>query len=455
MRSSANAGPTEQDVRRVRTDLVNESIYGRLASHSAVHYDGGSQWAVIGRVAGKAVFGKWLPHWDESLGGILGICSEQAALLRGQDLRGIDRIAGIELACHLRFCVTCMQEGYHPIVFQHYTVTHCARHRTPLAQACPSCERRILPTVDNVRAFPFMCPVCGAFLSTLHSQRRAAFDARAHDATLSQLRSTLASATRKAADFYKVDEELAHGLAPMALARHVHRTLFLDHKQSAHASWSYRIEHIAAPFEPESALAPWQPQDAGQLVPLLRWLSTHCPGAEDACMLAARPGLKSSGWRHDADVSATGAMLCKVLRHYSLLDEFVDLHVHGHTRLTDKSAQRFMVRHCSSPVFSPAASRRMLHLEILGLLAALLATCKPGRPLIAVDFGAIPPALTWAPRYTVRGTSAHDRTVRIIARADENSLLRLFRRYGNKRFVLAPATEEGLIVRPQGQDPSF
>src|ERR1039457_4978624 len=93
----------------------------------------------------------------------------------------------IEIASqHLRFCATCMAEGFHAVLFQFTPIRHCPIHHVHLLDACISCRQKIPYRLDaSFAARPFACPHCAHPLlpdpTALVRQRRSA---TSHDAIM-------------------------------------------------------------------------------------------------------------------------------------------------------------------------------------------------------------------------------------------------------------------------------
>ncbi len=61
----------------------------------------------------------------------------------------------------LRFCGSCMQQGFHATLFQFTAIARCPIHDERLLEACPGCGGRIAYRLDPVfAAHPFACPRC-------------------------------------------------------------------------------------------------------------------------------------------------------------------------------------------------------------------------------------------------------------------------------------------------------
>ena len=69
---------------------------------------------------------------------------------------------GLALASiKLRFCPSCMHEGYHATLFQFTPIARCPIHDDRLLEACPSCGGQIPYRMDTAfAANPLACPHC-------------------------------------------------------------------------------------------------------------------------------------------------------------------------------------------------------------------------------------------------------------------------------------------------------
>ena len=96
-------------------------------------------------------------------------------------MRGID-LAGGSLCVvrhQLRYCVKCLDLGYHSVVFQHVALARCPLHDLPLEDVCRYCGKAIMPTFLSAITHPFECPHCNTSLA-----RTVPRCDDSHDATL-------------------------------------------------------------------------------------------------------------------------------------------------------------------------------------------------------------------------------------------------------------------------------
>lgn len=78
------------------------------------------------------------------------------------------------MSLYLRWCRSCLLQGYHSTVHQFECIRHCPIHRTPIETLCPACER---PTWYRLHAqlldAPYRCGECGVrFAAYVHRKKR-------------------------------------------------------------------------------------------------------------------------------------------------------------------------------------------------------------------------------------------------------------------------------------------
>lgn len=77
-------------------------------------------------------------------------------------------------ATHLRFCATCLELGYHCMLYQHWGVARCPMHGIALQECCPDCHKPMVPTIYGVLSKPFCCPRCDHLLLKTAARPEAA-----------------------------------------------------------------------------------------------------------------------------------------------------------------------------------------------------------------------------------------------------------------------------------------
>jgi hypothetical protein len=317
MRPSISACLTEEAVRYVRTDLTNDSLYARLAAHFCVHHNSLREIGLQSNVFHQPLFRDWLPHWDKNLGAFLGCSAEEVGRMRGIDLT--HSRCGLTVSHDLRFCRSCLSQGYHSIVFQHWALHKCPYHEEALLNACPQCRRSITPSVASVLEFPYLCSNCGMRLSSLAMQRRRTCDPRELDTAPLAWRRLLAdAATHPLSIAVGRTSQFARSTAAV-VSRKVQRAfLFAAPAWGPQCAFQTQVVSVGRDEIDRSQVPPWVSVTLAVegLAPLLRWFSRECPGADEACALYWQLRRPDSGIRLNMEVSVLGALLCKTLYCY-------------------------------------------------------------------------------------------------------------------------------------------
>ncbi|NWK44467.1 hypothetical protein [Ralstonia pickettii] len=81
----------------------------------------------------------------------------------GLDLFG-DAQGGLSPGRHLRYCLPCLELGFHTVLFQHLTLKICPLHQYALEIRCPYCGAPLLPTWRQIARSPYACQNCEAML---------------------------------------------------------------------------------------------------------------------------------------------------------------------------------------------------------------------------------------------------------------------------------------------------
>lgn len=112
--------------------------------------------------------GDWIAHGGSSIPKGMDL---RDGLLSHYGLRWPARLARWQ---HLRFCVPCLEEGYHAVFFQLEVLKHCPLHRTPFTTLCQRCGEASPPLVLRAgnASVPFQCDRCeGALVQRLDPKR--------------------------------------------------------------------------------------------------------------------------------------------------------------------------------------------------------------------------------------------------------------------------------------------
>lgn len=446
MRPSISSGPGLGGITTVRTDLANESLYGRLAAHFCVHLSGLPETTLPEHVLSRPLFRPWLPQWSRRMAAFLGCTPAEFARLRGTDLVGAGDVQ-LVLSQSLRFCRSCLRDGYHSVIFQHMAVFRCERHNEALHEGCPYCRLRITPSVRTVRDFPWHCPNCEVSLAKVRLQGEGRDDAAGHDLALQAWRPVLRRGAVEVTNVRHLSlNALVGGGASAVVSRHVQRAIAFEEPGSSQG-WRFRTEVVPVGKE-EVAFAREHPElgrsaaNAG-LAPLLQWLSRHCPSASGACHLAERLGRDPGGQRVNRRVGVLGALLCKTLYCYGLMEDFRGIHSLGRTDLRFLSRICAPIRYTQPIVECPRLDARLLQLEVLSLFAKLLAGFRDGTPLVQLDWLRPPEPVFYVPSWVARPDGCGGMLVHVRTRATEATLKRLFARFRFRAFALDPNLPAG------------
>lgn len=438
MRPTIPSGPGFGGITTVRTDLANDSLYGRLAAHFCVHLSGLSETTLPEHALSRPLFGPWLPQWSKRLAAFIRCSPAEFARLRGKDLVGTGDFQ-LELSQSLRFCRSCLREGYHSIVFQHLAVFRCEQHNEALHEGCPYCHRRITPSVRTVRDFPWYCPSCETSLINVRPEGQGRGDPASYDLALQAWRPALRGDPTEARNMRYLNlNALVGRSASAAVSRHVQRAIAFGEVRPQQ-NWRFRTEVLPVSKE-EVTIGTERPQlsqntAAAGLASLLQWFSKHCPAATEACRLGERLGRDPGGMRINQQASVVGALLCKTLYCYGLMEDFRGVHSLGRTDLGFLSQISAPVRYTQPIAQCPRLDARLLQLEILSLFAKLLAGFRRGTALIQLDWLRPPEPVLYVPSWVARPDDHGGVLIHLRTRATEASLKRLFMRYQLASFA--------------------
>lgn len=429
MRPSISTASTMALARRVKSNLHNESVYGRLTSHFSVHF-GARQDTAPAHIDNLPIFANWSSRGTSTLAKFLACEQADIERMQGRDLGK----PGSQIALSLRFCESCMREGYHPVLFQHLALFRCDRHGELLRERCPHCLHSITPTFSNIRRFPWMCDSCEAPLSSLLTQRRRRGDFELLDAAWNPVRTQLGTVSRgctlrggdttlqgkqfSSPALSRIVQRASLACAPLQMQGWRFRSLRVQVDDAVPRQSGYGVGH----------------DHLGALTDLLVWLSRHCSGADEACELIQRLGKAPQGLRLNRDVAALPALLCKTLYCYGLTEDFYNIHFRKHTQLTARTLSSHPIRYSRPILASKRVDARLVQLEILGLLALLIATTRRNMPLAELSWHHLPLPAQYVPSWHAWDEGDGKVTIEMRARASETNLVRLFLRSKNWRF---------------------
>ena len=278
MRKSVHFKPAAQEVRRIRKDLSNESLYTRLCSHFSVNFMAANECKFPVAGVNAALFDNWPNTWTTAMGVLLGCKVSEVEQMRATDMR-----TPVAPVLHLRFCRECMLAGYHSVLFQSLAIVSCPVHEERLCESCPHCAQLIVPTLRHTRNDPFHCPHCEQPLSTLSSQRQRKEEALQVDQTLGGMRLGLAEAAERFRVVWRLDDWWRQGI-PAVRHRQVLRVLALPDHGDFTFAWRFKSQSLKVD---ETIKACGAFQQVGMYETCLQWLSVNCPGASTAAQLIA------------------------------------------------------------------------------------------------------------------------------------------------------------------------
>ena len=85
----------------------------------------------------------------------------RAALAGGACCGNAESLVLALTSAHLRYCPSCLNEGFHATLFQFTPIIRCPIHHVRLREACRHCRDRIPYRLDAAfAARPFACPRC-------------------------------------------------------------------------------------------------------------------------------------------------------------------------------------------------------------------------------------------------------------------------------------------------------
>lgn len=212
---------------------------------------------------------------------------------------------------------------------------------------------------------------------------------------------------------------------PSGAARQVARTLPDGCEDELALPWRFDAQEFEAGHPGKQRFL-----QIGDFEPCLQWLSANCPGAVEAAQMADH--VQRHQVRLNLPLSVTAVALVQTLLAFGLVRAFQTVHLHGSMWLPESETMAFIP---NAGLFRNAAlDVRIGELEILGFLAIQIAHAMPGALLVDVPWTTSAQPVEYAP-VVLQGVRPS--TVLIRKRADERSLLRLFRRHAQSRYRVA------------------
>lgn len=190
----------------------------------------------------------------------------------GLDLFG-DAQGGLSPGRHLRYCLPCLELGFHAVLFQHLTLKVCPLHQYALEIHCPYCAEPLLPSWRQIARSPYACQNCEAVLIKPVTQDVFWKHAQRADEVLVLHRKRLARTNDKTSHPQKEQSSLTFPVKHPTNVARVHRHA-LRHLVWGDAGSGADAAHKVLRFEqgPLGAPASWQSIRQGTTQTILRTL---------------------------------------------------------------------------------------------------------------------------------------------------------------------------------------
>lgn len=443
---TAATGPVKRMV------LNNESMYSAWSRHCDTHcVEGGVNSPFPPHILRLNLFTKLDPLDAKYVAAEMGISDIQANELVAADLAGSSRLVVVN---SLRFCVQCLDLGYHSAVYQHIALACCPLHAMPLIDGCPHCRQAITPTYSSVIQSPFECPHCSGFLARTVPRSQDHNDAMLADQMAGGRRGALLPQPEN--NHWDLLLNRARILlgppARLFASRHYQRMCIWADRSNTH--WiTFAEEKIHVGLEHNRVLVEGANSFNLGLAAerVLIWLRQVCYAHEySAVRLSYRLGRYPRGLRINAHGSLVGTALYKLAVAYDLVQEMQTLFESDMLALDQ--AQKVvmgtkMVRYGASCPGEPKLDFRLFQLEMLGMFAKFLVAYRHMEPLSKVSWLELPHPMEFAPNWTFQKT-ATGVTYRIRARATESAVQRLVIRKWHDELSYVnhdPTTSDGVL----------
>lgn len=340
----------------------------------------------------------------------------------GRDLYWHGQFSSCSSRTQLRYCPACMSHSYHSALFQHIALARCPGHNLLLQSRCPACNATIVPTVSVVESAPFECPECNVDLRRSQSADRRSCSIKDVDSLLEKIRADLARPQYPADVIFPIsDRNSVLEPASAVTSRHWQRASSFGRGPAACLP---RFKQIQISLSAEQL---------GQVDPLApgcemaQWLRANCGCAEQVDYLLSKSGATRGGLIAPAGASLLGMIIFRFVCSYRLEREFTI----GHSWSWKYSGP---VRYGGQPTDFPEVDARGAQLEMLGWLALNLATHMRTRLMTLEAWSKGLDPMAYAPTVLVNPKVG---IAQIRYRADERSVQRLIRRFGDRPFLLA------------------
>lgn len=364
----------------------------------------------------------------------MGVSASHVLKLMATDLAGNSQLVVVD---SLRFCVKCLDLGYHSSVYQHIALSSCPLHALPLIDGCPHCHQPIAPTFLSVIQSPFECPHCDGALARTVPRPQDHSDAALADQMAEGRRGALRPQPQNNHwDLLLHRARILVGSPGKILtSRHYQRLCIWADRSNTHwVTFAEETLHVV-PAHTRGLVNDANPFDLGLAAErVLIWLRQVCYSHEySAVRLGYRLGRYPRGLRINAHGSLVGAALYKLAVAYDLVQELQTL-FESDTLALDLPKKavmgKKMVRYGASCPEEPQLDFRLFQLEMLGLFAKFLVAHRHLEPMVNVSWLQLPHPMEFAPNWTLQKASGGV-CYRIRARATESAVQRLVMRKWN------------------------
>lgn len=418
-----------------RAVLENESMYSVWGRHCEAHgLEGGVNSPLPPHILRLNLFKRLDPLDAKYVAREMAIDEGHVQKLVAADLGGNSQLVVVN---SLRFCVKCLDLGYHSAVYQHIALSSCPLHAVPLIDGCPHCHEAITPTFISVIQSPFECPHCGGALARTVPRPQDHSDATLADQMAGGRRGALLPQPENNHwDLLLNRARILVGPPGQQLAsRHYQRLCIWADRSNTHwLSFAEEMLHVV-PAHSRGLVEDANSFDLGLAAErVLIWLRQVCYAHEySAVRLAYRLGRYPRGLRINAHGSLLGAALYRLAVAYDLVQEMQTLFEADVLALDQPKKAvmgRKMVRYGASCPEVPQLDFRLFQLEMLGIFAKFLVAHRHLEPMVNVSWLELPHPMEFAPNWTSK-KSLNGVCYRIRARATEIAVQRLVIRKWN------------------------
>lgn len=355
-----------------------------------------------------------------------------------------DAQSGLSPGRHLRYCLPCLELGFHAVLFQHLTLKVCPLHQYALEIRCPYCAAPLLPSWHQIARSPYACQSCEALLIKPVTQDACWKHAQLADDVLAPHRKRLARTVDQTSHPQKEPHSLTFPATHPTNAARVHRHA-LRHLVWGDAGVGTDAAHKVLRFElgPQGAPASWQSVRQGTTQTTLRTLeklralcgvdqhsvvSDHTKSSVQYRTLRVQPGAK-----------VVALAYCELAVLYGLPPlAGVPSHAWSLSHSGLWLGQQYLsMRSCQVPG-SALANQVLAEYEVLGLFCIVLKRLVALQKAEQVEWGGCPPPDQFCPAWRWIPESRH---LFVRPRATWSLVDWLVARYADRVMQLSRSTE--------------